>query len=113
MINYRTIFNPNYIPICLSFILIIITLIIFLEKDYLSSIKKISKTILLSSTITFIIGLILNIFIKYLLITNYKILIEIITNNLIKNIYLYSITLIFISILTQIIINLQNKYLIN
>lgn len=109
MINYRQIFNPQYNYIGIIIILILILIIYFIQKNIFTTIKQISKIFLISSTLILIITLILNLIIDKLFITNYKIFIEIITKNIINNLYFYSITTIiisiFITLITKIFIN--------
>ena len=87
----------------------LILIIYYIQKNIFTTIKQISKIFLISSTLILIITLILNLIIDKLLITNYKIFIEIITKNIINNLYFYSITTIiisiFITLITKIIIN--------
>ena len=109
MINYRQIFNPQYNYIGIIIILILILIIYFIQKNIFTTIKQISKIFLISSTLILIITLILNLIIDKLLIANYKIFIEIITKNIINNLYFYSITtiiiIIFITLITKIFTN--------
>ena len=109
MINYRQIFNTQYNYIGIIIILILILIIYFIQKNIFTTIKQISKIFLISSTLILIITLILNLIIDKLLIANYKIFIEIITKNIINNLYFYSITTIiisiFITLITKIFIN--------
>ena len=99
MINYRNIFNPNYSYIGLIIILLLIIMFIVLQKDLLKSISHISEISLISSVTTLVMTLILNLITKFILIGSYKVFIEIITKNLIANLYLYSLIVIVISIL--------------
>lgn len=110
MINYRQIFNPQYNYIGIIIILILILIIYFIQKNIFTTIKQISKIFLISSTLILIITLILNLIIDKLLIANYKIFIEIITKNIINNLYFYSITTIIISIFIMLIIKIFTNY---
>ena len=110
MINYRQIFNPQYNYIGIIIILILILIIYFIQKNIFTTIKQISKIFLISSTLILIITLILNLIIDKLLIANYKIFIEIITKNIINNLYFYSITTIIISIFITLIIKIFTNY---
>lgn len=109
MINYRSIFNPSYNYIGLIVITIIILIIIFLQKDLLTSIYKISKLCLISSLITLAIGLLLNFIIEFFIISSYKIFIEIITKNVISSLYLYSLIIIITSVILIIILKTTMK----
>ena len=97
MINYRKIFNPSYNYIGIIIIIIITLTIFMLQKDTLESIYKISKISLTASSITLITGLMLNFVIEFFIVGSYKIFIEIITKNVIGNLYIYSLSLIVIS----------------
>lgn len=97
MINYRNIFNPTYNYIGIIIIIILVLIIIGLQKDVFASIKHISKTVLISGLIILIFTLLLNFIMEFLIIGGYKIFIQIITDNIISNLYFYSITLIIIS----------------
>ena len=110
MINYRQIFNPQYNYIGIIIILILILIIYFIQKNIFTTIKQINKIFLISSTLILIITLILNLIIDKLLIANYKIFIEIITKNIINNLYFYSITPIIISIFITLIIKIFTNY---
>ena len=97
MINYRNIFNSNYNYIGLIFIFVISLLIIIIEKDTVASVYRISKYFLLAGIIILGITLLLSFIMNFLIISSYKVFIEIITNNLIENLYFYSIIIIVIS----------------
>lgn len=110
MINYRQIFNPQYNYIGIIIILILILIIYFIQKNIFTTIKQINKIFQIVSTLMLIITLILNLIIDKLLIANYKIFIEIITKNIINNLYFYSITTIIISIFIMLIIKIFTNY---
>lgn len=113
MINYRNIFNPSYNYIGIIFIIIITLLIIIVQKDKIASIYKISKSALVAGFITLIIAIIINILIDIVITNSYKIFIQIISENVISNLYFYSILVIiiggFINLITRAITN-TNKY---
>ena len=109
MINYRNIFNSSYSYIGLILIFILALIIIIIEKDTLSSIYRISKYAIISGIIILLLALLSNFIINFLVFNKYKIFIEIITKNLINNLYFYSIIIIIISG----IINLMLKTLSN
>ena len=109
MINYRNIFNPSYNYIGIILIILISLLIIIIKKDTLASIKQISNSFLTAGIIILIITLFLNFIMEFLIISSYKILIEIITTNIISNLYLYSIIIILISSLINLIIKIITK----
>lgn len=109
MINYRNIFNPSYNYLGLIFIAIISLIIILIQKDALVGIYKISKSCLTAGIIIFIITLILNFIMEFLIVSSYKVFIEIITKNVISSLYFYSIIIIIISSLLNIIIKTTKK----
>ena len=113
MINYRNIFNPTYSYIGIMVIIAIAILILISEKNILLSIYQISRTSLISGTISLIIGILINFLIQFIITNPYKIFITIITRNLIKNLYFYSAIIIIISgilnLITRIFVNLDSK----
>lgn len=102
MINYRQIFNPNYTCIGLIIIIVIIILLLIINKNSIITINQISKTALIASIITISISLILKLLINTFIPTSYKIIIEIVSKNLITSIFTYSTIIAFISILALI-----------
>lgn len=109
MINYRNIFNPSYNYIGLIIIAIIALLIIIIKKDIQASLYQISKSCLIAGIVILVLNLILNFIMEFLIISNYKILIEIITKNIIRNLYFYSIAIIIISSLINIMLKSSIK----
>lgn len=109
MINYRNIFNTSYNYIGLILIFVLALIIIVIEKDTVSSVCRISKYAFISGIITLVLALFSNFIIEFLVFNRYKVFIEIITKNLINNLYFYSI----IIIITSGIINLMLKTLSN
>lgn len=109
MINYRTIFNPNYNYIGLIIIIILALLIIIIEKDTLASLQQFSKISLIAGIITLILALALNLLIQILIPSSYKIFIQVITKNVINNLYFYAILIIVISIIFNLIISVLAK----
>jgi len=97
MINYRNIFNPNYNYIGAMIIFTLIAILIIIEKDKIKTLYEICKTITISSITILLITIIINFTLEYLIIGTYKIFIEVIMNNLIKNLYLYSFIILIIS----------------
>lgn len=97
MINYRQIFNPDYNYIGIILIAIIALIIILVQKHTISSIYQIVESSLIAGTITLIATFLLNFIMSFLIISNYKIFIEVITKNVISSLYFYSIILIVIS----------------
>ena len=104
MINYRNIFNPNYNYIGIIIIILLLIAIFILQKNTISSLIRISNMSLISGIIILIIAITINMLIKILVLGSYKIFIEVITNTIIKNLYFYSITIIIISIILNILI---------
>ena len=99
MINFREIFNPNYSFIGLLFIALIITIILFINKNIKYSIHLIGKTLLISGIITLILSLLLKTGFDLIFPSQYKFFAEIITNNLFKNYLYFSIFTMVIGIL--------------
>ena len=97
MINYRNIFNSSYNYIGLILIFVLALIIIVIEKDTVSSVCRISKYALISGIITLVLALFSNFIIEFLVFNRYKVFIEIISKNLIENLYFYSIIIIIIS----------------
>lgn len=97
MINYRNIFNSSYGYIGLILIFILSLLIIIIEKDTVSSVCRISKYTFISGVIILSLTLLSNFIMEFLIFNSYKVFIEIISKNLIKNLYFYSIIIIIIS----------------
>lgn len=104
MINYRNIFNSTYNYVGIVVIIILALIIVVIKKDVLASVKQISKTVFISGLIILIITLLLNFVMEFLIISSYKIFIQIITDNLISNLYFYSITLMIISSIINLLI---------
>lgn len=109
MINYRQIFNPSYNYIGLIVIVLLVLTIIIIKKDILASIQEITESCLIAGIVILIMNLILNFMIDFFVFNSYKVFIEIITNNVIKNLYFYSITIIIISSIIKLIINTTKK----
>ena len=109
MINYRQIFNPSYNYIGLIVIVLLVLTIIIIKKDILESIQEIAESCLIAGIVILIMNLILNFMIDFFVFNSYKVFIEIITNNVIKNLYFYSITIIIISSIIKLIINTTKK----
>ena len=99
MINFREIFNPSYNFIGLLFIALFIMIILLLNKNILYCLKIIGKTFLISGIITLILDILLYLGLDMVLISYYKIIIQIITNNVLKNCLYYSLTSIIIGII--------------
>lgn len=115
MINFRNIFNPSYNYIGIVIIIVIALTIIIIQKDTLTSIYQISKTSLIAGIITLIITLILHFIIEVLIVSSYKVFIEVISENVINSLYFYSILITIISgliyLITRTIMN--SKHLPN
>lgn len=109
MINYRNIFNTSYNYIGLILIFILALLIIIIERDTVSSVYRISKYALISGIITLVLALLSNFIIEFLVFNSYKVFIEIISTNLIKNLYFYSIIIIIISGIVNLMLKTLSK----
>ena len=98
MINFRTIFNNNYSVLGILIILFVILLILLINQDSRTSLKLIGTPCIISGIIALFID-----FILYLIINiiphQYKIFIEVISNNIIKNIIYASIISITVGII--------------
>ena len=109
MINYRNIFNLNYSYIGLIVIGVLVVLIFILNKNFIRSIYQISNHLFIGGLVTIITSVLINFCIDFFIISNFKILIEIITKNLIRDLYIYSISLIVVSFFINLILK-NTKY---
>ena len=91
MINFRYIFNPSYSILGVILILIIIVLIFTINKNNNDSLRIIGKTILISGIISLIIDGLIYLITNNIIPSKYKIFVEVISNNLFKNIIYMSI----------------------
>lgn len=107
MINFREIFNPNYTIIGLIIIIALIILIFVFNKDTKQSLNLLGKTAIITSIITFLISLILKLGIDILIPYNYKLLIQVISNNLLKSYINSSILILIIGIILFIFSKLK------
>lgn len=109
MINYRNIFNSSYNYIGLILIFILALLIIIIERDTVLSVSRISKYTFTSGIIILVLALLSNFIIEFLVFNSYKVFIEIISTNLIKNLYFYSIIIIIISGIVNLLLKILSK----
>lgn len=108
MINFRTIFNPTYSYLGLILIILLIIAIILMNNNLKSSFKIIGNTFLISGTITLLVALMINTSINILITSPYKIFIQVISNNLWKNL-IYGTILSILSGVILIIISHKIK----
>lgn len=92
MINYRSIFNPSYNYIGIILIVIIILLIILNNKNICISLKQIGKISILSGSITCLLSISINFIIDFMISNKYKIFVQIISDNVIKNALIASLS---------------------
>lgn len=109
MINFRNIFNPNYNYIGLLIIIIIIILIILNNKNLKISFNQIGTISLCSSLFTLIVSILIKFILNNLIPYQYKLFIQVISENVFK----YSIVLSIIGIVLGILLITISKILFN
>ena len=97
--NYRLIFNPSYNIVGLWIILLLIILIFFIHQNLKKSLLLISKYLLISGIISFVIAIIFIIGINSIIPIKYQIFTNIISKNLLKTDLIYSGICIIIGLL--------------
>lgn len=91
MINFREIFNSSYSFIGILLISLLIMIILLINRNIKYSVKVIGNTFLVSGIITLGLDFLLSLFLKMVLTSYYKVIIEVITNNVLKECFYYSI----------------------
>ena len=109
MINFREIFNPNYNFIGLLFMALLMMIILLLNRNIFYCLKVIGKTFLISGMITLFLDFILYLGLNMVLISYYKIIIQIILNQVLKNCLYYSIISIMIGIVLIVFSKIMKK----
>lgn len=109
MINIREIFNPSYNFIGLLFIVLLIVIILMTNKNIKYASKLIGNTFLISGIITLFLDFILSLFLKLTLSSYYKVIIEVISNHLLKECLYYSIFSIGLGIILKMIFKLTSS----
>lgn len=109
MINFREIFNPNYNFIGLLFIALLMMIILLLNRNIFYCLKVIGKTFLISGMITLFLDFILYLGLNMVLISYYKIIIQVISNQVLKNCLYYSIISIMIGIVLIVFSKIMKK----
>lgn len=109
MINFREIFNPNYNFIGLLFMALLMMIILLLNRNIFYCLKVIGKTFLISGMITLFLDFILYLGLNMVLISYYKIIIQVISNQVLKNCLYYSIISIMIGIVLIIFSKIMKK----
>lgn len=109
MINFREIFNPNYNFIGLLFMALLMMIILLLNRNIFYCLKVIGKTFLISGMITLFLDFILYLGLNMLLISYYKIIIQVISNQVLKNCLYYSIISIMIGIVLIVFSKIMKK----
>lgn len=109
MINFREIFNPNYNFICLLFMALFMMIILLLNRNIFYCLKVIGKTFLISGMITLFLDFILYLGLNMVLISYYKIIIQVISNQVLKNCLYYSIISIMIGIVLIVFSKIMKK----
>lgn len=96
MINYRSIFNPDYNYIGIILILIIIALIFLNNSNFRQSLHQIGFIITISGFVTLIIAFLLDFVVDIVLPARYQLFVEVISNNIYENFWKTSIMTIFL-----------------
>lgn len=109
MINFREIFNPNYNFIGLLFMALLMMIILLLNRNIFYGLKVIGKTFLISGMITLFLDFILYLGLNMVLISYYKIIIQVISNQVLKNCLYYSIISIMIGIVLIVFSKIMKK----
>lgn len=91
MINFREIFNSSYSFIGILLISLLVMIILLINRNIKYSVKVIGNTFLVSGIITLGLDFLLSLFLKMVLTSYYKVIIEVITNNVLKECFYYSI----------------------
>lgn len=109
MINYRQIFNPSYTTLGLITIIVLIVLLIITNKNTATTIRQISHTALIASSICLILSVFIKLIISIIIPSNYQIIIEVISTNLTSNIISTSLTIATGSIIALILTKILQK----
>ena len=109
MINFREIFNPNYNFIGLLFVALLMMIILLLNRNIFYCLKVTGKTFLISGMITLFLDFILYLGLNMVLISYYKIIIQVISNQVLKNCLYYSIISIMIGIVLIVFSKIMKK----
>lgn len=109
MINLRQIFNPSYNYIGIIFIIFIALTIFIIQKNTVVSIYQISRSGLIAGIIILLITLLISFIMEFLIVSSYRIFIEVITKNVISSLYFYSITIIIISSIVNLMLKATTK----
>lgn len=109
MINFREIFNPNYNFIGLLFMALFMMIILLLNRNIFYCLKVIGKTFLISGIITLFLDFILYLGLNMVLVSYYKIIIQVISNHVLKNCLYYSIISIMIGIVLIVFSKIMKK----
>ena len=109
MINFREIFNPNYNFIGLLFMSLLMMIILLLNRNIFYCLKVIGNTFLISGMITLFLDFILYLGLNMVLISYYKIIIQVISNQVLKNCLYYSIISIMIGIVLIVFSKIMKK----
>lgn len=103
MINFRTIFNPSYNYIGLIIIIIINLLIILNNKNLQKSLHQIGVIGMLSSLFTLIISMLIKFILNNMIPYQYKLFIEVISENVFQTITTLSVIGIILGLLCMAI----------
>ena len=106
MINYRTIFNPSYNFIGLLLIIVIIILIIWNNHNLKVSFYQIGSISLFSSLFTLIISFLIKFILNEMIPYQYKLFIQVISENVFK----YSIILSIMGIVLGLLFITISKF---
>lgn len=109
MINFRQIFNPSYNYIGMFIIAILILWILVNNKNLYESLKQIGTISLISGIITLFLAIIINFIINQLLPHQYKIFIQVISQNVFKSATTSSLITIGVGMLLLLITKIWKK----
>ena len=113
MINFKQIFNTNYISYGLILILLLILLIFMINKNTNKSLNNIGISLLVSGLIILLPTILIKLIFSTIIPSEYKLFINVITNSLFKNLILYSLIIVILGIISitisTIIKNKSNK----
>lgn len=109
MINFREIFNQSNTYIGISIIIIISIILVIINRNIINTLYKISRDAIIASSMALIISFVLKFIISISIPSNYKVIVEIISNNLTAHLFNISILTITISIILLIIIKILTR----
>ena len=107
--NYRAIFNPNYNFIGIILLILIITILFLLNKNLKYTLTLINKTFFITGIIALSLSVFINIILRMFIPYHYRIFIQVISDNVIKNSTYYSCICIVLGLIGTIFIKILPK----